>query len=136
MVTGRIVHRVEWGETDPAAIIFYPNYYRWFDAATHEMFRAVGFSIASLLATGHTIALVEAHARFRSTLRYDDEITIDSRLAEVRTRTLRIEHAVRRGDAIAGDGYEVRIWVRLDPGGVIVPERIPDELRAALMGQH
>jgi len=28
---------VEFGDCDPANIVFYPNFYRWFDAATHHL---------------------------------------------------------------------------------------------------
>lgn len=30
--------KVRWGDTDPAKIVFFPNFYRWMDEATHEFF--------------------------------------------------------------------------------------------------
>ena len=35
-------HRVEWGDCDPADIVFYPNYFRWFDAASWNLFEVAG----------------------------------------------------------------------------------------------
>ena len=34
---------IHWGDTDPAKIVFYPNYYKWFDESTLHLFESVGF---------------------------------------------------------------------------------------------
>lgn len=129
---GTTHHRVEWGETDAAAIVYYPNYFRWFDRATHDLFAAIGYPISALLRRGNATPLVDVGARFRAALVYGDEVSIESRITEVRARTFRIEHTVRRGESVVCEGYEVRIWVRLGPDGTLAGERIPDELRAVL----
>ena len=36
--TTRMQRTVEWGDCDPAGIIFYPTYYRWMDAASWHLF--------------------------------------------------------------------------------------------------
>ena len=33
---------VGWGDCDPAGIVFYPNYFRWFDDASWRLFEAGG----------------------------------------------------------------------------------------------
>jgi acyl-CoA thioester hydrolase len=132
MAAGSFSHRVRWGETDTAGIIYYPNYFRWFDEASHELFRLIGFPLADLLQSRHTAALLESGARFRSALRYDDHIIIQSRVSDVRTRSFRVEHEVKRGHEVVCQGFEVRVWVRLDPDGSIVAERIPEDLCRAL----
>ena len=35
--------RIEWGDCDPAGIIFYPTYFRWIDAASWALFTSVGY---------------------------------------------------------------------------------------------
>ncbi len=35
---------VGWGDCDPAGIVFYPNFYRWFDACSHALLTARGLS--------------------------------------------------------------------------------------------
>lgn len=127
-------HRVQWGETDAAGIVFYPNYYRWFDRATHELCRAAGYSIARMLEQGYAVPIIECGARFLSPLRYDDEIALISRVVDLRTRAFRVEHSVRRDSLLVGEGYEVRLWARVEPGGSLRPEPIPEELRNLLTG--
>lgn len=126
-------HRVQWGETDTAAIVFYPNYFRWFDEGTHALFRAIGFPIVAMLDRGYSVPLIESAGRFRSALNYDDEVDITSRFAEVRSRSFRIDHTVLRGDHVVVEGHEVRVWVRVDEHGRIAePECIPDDLRRSM----
>ena len=33
---------VEWGDCDPAGIVYYPSYFRWCDQATYRLFLAAG----------------------------------------------------------------------------------------------
>ena len=33
---------VEFGDCDPAQIVYFPNFFRWFDAATFHFFRECG----------------------------------------------------------------------------------------------
>src|SRR6185295_11579207 len=39
---------VHWGDTDPARIVFYPNYFEWFDQSTRLFFDSVGLDWDSL----------------------------------------------------------------------------------------
>jgi len=123
---------VQWGDTDAAAIVFYPNYYRWFDVGTHDLFRSVGYSVSQMLDDGFAVPLVEAQAQFRFPLKYDDEVTLLSRVVEIRVRTFRVEHTVSRGEDVCCEGYEERIWVRILPNGQIRAEPIPDEVRGLI----
>ena len=48
--TTRMHRTVEWGDCDPAGIIFYPTYYRWMDAASWHLFAEAGYSAARMRA--------------------------------------------------------------------------------------
>ncbi|HLJ68865.1 MAG TPA: thioesterase family protein [Chloroflexota bacterium] len=125
-------HRVQFAETDAVGIAFYPNYFRWFDLAAHEFFRAAGMPVKAMLTGGLALPLVGAEARFLAALRYDDEIEIETAVADVRAKTFRLHHTIRRdGDAVA-EGRETRIWARFGDGGVLTPGPIPDDVRRIL----
>ena len=66
MFVNRIRIRVEFGDCDPAKIVFYANYFRWFDQCTSALFRAAGLPLGELFKTHGVIGipLVEARARF------------------------------------------------------------------------
>lgn len=70
---------VKWGDTDAAGIVFYPNFYKWMDEATHHFFAAAGFSSSRILAERQTIIpLLEAHCQFKSPLQFEDEVEVQS----------------------------------------------------------
>jgi 4-hydroxybenzoyl-CoA thioesterase len=82
----------------------------------------------------HGFPLVETGSRYFAPLHYDDLIVIDSQVAEVRTKGLRIEHTVRRGDTLVATGFEVRVYARFDPTGEqrLEARPIPEQLRGWL----
>lgn len=137
MATVTVRRRVEWGETDAAGIVFYPNYYRWFDQATHDLFRAVGSPVLDHLAGGHVIPLIETSARFHAALAYDDSVEITSTVTEIRSRAFVVEHRVIRDGDLICEGREVRIWAIVGADGRSVePKRIPDHVRHLLQGDR
>jgi len=86
-----------------------------------------------MIKEGYAVPIIECHGRFHRPVLYDDELRIISQIGEVRSRAFRVEHAVWRGEELVGQGYEVRIWVRLEPGsGRLEPETIPAEVRALI----
>jgi 4-hydroxybenzoyl-CoA thioesterase len=57
---------VHWGDTDPAKIVFYPNYFAWFDQSTRLLFDSVGLDWDKLLRNYGVpgLPIVEAKAKF------------------------------------------------------------------------
>jgi 4-hydroxybenzoyl-CoA thioesterase len=126
---------VHWGDTDPASIVFYPNYFSWFDESARLFFDSVGLSWEMLMEK-HGIAglpIVEAKARFLSPSMFRDEIVVESQITEWNDKTFKISHAVLNKGQRAVEGYEIRAWVvRLaeDPSRLkAVP--IPADIKAA-----
>jgi 4-hydroxybenzoyl-CoA thioesterase len=125
---GTFVHRrtvrVEWGDCDPAQIVFYPRYFAMFDASTHELFRAAsGLPKPELLRRYDIVGIpmVDTRARFLIPSAYGDNIVIESRISAWRTSSFDIEHRILKGDALAVEGFETRVWVGRDasrPGGI------------------
>lgn len=132
MVQNEIAYRILWGDTDTAGIVYYPNYFRWFDMATHEFFRSLGLTVKDLmLEQGIVLPILSAHSDFKTPLYYDNEVVISSQVSEIRNRAFRIDHVVTRGVDITGSGYEWRGWVAQQESGLkAVP--IPEEVRRLL----
>jgi acyl-CoA thioester hydrolase len=132
------VHRidlpVEWGDTDAAGIVFYPNYFRWFDRAAHALLRACGCAPADLLRRGYVVPIIESGAHFLAPVVYAEELAIESTVVEVRTRAFRVEHRVLRNAASVAEGFEVRVWARAGVGSppTLELEPIPPDIRASL----
>ncbi len=108
------IHRVRvgWGDCDPAKIVYYPNYYRWFDDATHALFRSVGLDIGALYAQ-YDIAgmpLMESSARYLSPSAFGDILEIESGVSSWQRKAFVISHTVTNNGRPAVQGSETRFW--------------------------
>lgn len=123
--------KVRFAETDAAGIVFYPNYYKWMDQATHEMFSGIGFSTKKLLAEHAGIPLVEAFCQFRKPVFFEDNMKAVSVVREVRNKVIKISHSFYRDEELIAEGYEIRAWIN-GTNGQLKAESIPHNLRQAL----
>jgi 4-hydroxybenzoyl-CoA thioesterase len=117
MLTNTRTILVEWGDCDPAGIVFYPRYFAWFDAATAALFAAVGLPIHRLFRE-YGIAgmpMVDTRARFLEPSRFGDEVRIESTITEFRRSSFDVRHQLFRRDTLAVEGFETRVWTIRDP---------------------
>ena len=125
---------VGFGDCDPAGIVFYPNFFRWFDLSSHQMWRNAGYDIERVRADEGLIAgaLVEVGGTFRSPVFPGESIEVHSWVGKWTTRTFRVEHRVVRGDTLLAEGFEVRVFVRPDAKsrGKLHAVQIPDDFRS------
>lgn len=133
MLTVKTEVVVAWGDCDPANIVFYPNYFAWFDTGSHALFAAVGLS-PEVLRNEHGLVglpIVDTHARFLLPSRYGDILTIESGVTNWSQKSFTVGHRILKGDELGGEGHEIRIWARRHPDN---PDRlktypIPDAVR-------
>ena len=119
--------RIEWCDCDPAGIIFYPRYFEIFETSTTVLIeRALGMSkfeyLKAYAFAGHP--LVDARARFRQPTRFGDEVTIETALVACGRSSFKLEHHLSKGDVLAVEGFETRVWVARAPGE---PKRIKSQ---------
>jgi 4-hydroxybenzoyl-CoA thioesterase len=119
MFTSTRKMRIEWGDCDPAGIIFFARYFEFFDVSTTMLIeRALGMKKIEYLKAysfaGHP--LVETRARFLLPTRFGDEVTIDSAVVGCGRKSFSIEHRLTHGGALAVEGFETRVWVNRDAG--------------------
>ena len=124
---------VEWGDTDQAAIVFYPNYFRWFDIGTRHLLDAAGVPYGVLGSELGLLGLplVEAGSRFLSPIRLGDTVRLTSYVASWRQKTVRIDHLVTVGGKRCAEGHEVRVIAREEDGqirAITPPQRLLDAL--------
>jgi 4-hydroxybenzoyl-CoA thioesterase len=125
--------RIEWGDCDPAGIIFYPRYFEIFDAATTALFeRALGITKRQMFKTlpFAGFPLAKTHARFLKPTRFGDDVTVESGITFGRS-SFEVAHRLSLGGALCVECTQTRVWVVRDPStGGIKPHPVPDEVRA------
>src|SRR6202030_4179755 len=99
MIVSRRRIRVDWGHCDPAGIVFYPNYFRWFDACPSGLFESAGLPLPQLYRE-HGLKgfpLLDARASFSASASFGDDLDADSCVVEWSAKTLKIHHRFLRG---------------------------------------
>jgi 4-hydroxybenzoyl-CoA thioesterase len=135
------LQRVEFGDCDPAGIVWFPNFFRWIDAASRHFFIACGVppwheteKATGLIGT----PLVDTHARFVKTASYGDVLHIRVQVAEWRDKSFVQRYRIERENPAADGGMdlimecdEVRIFAaRREDGAGIRAIPIPTDIRA------
>lgn len=120
--------KVAFGDTDAAGIVFYPNFYKWMDQATHDFIGKAIMPFSKLMEEEKiTAPLLEAFCQFKSPLRFEDQVEVHSEVSEIKNKVFRIEHTFKKNSETVASGYEVRAWVSMAEGFKAIP--IPDEVR-------
>lgn len=109
---------IEFGDCDPAGIVFFPNFFRWQDASSRHFFSACGVppwreteKSSGIIGT----PLVSTSSNFMLPATYGEEIEIHTSIAEWRNKSFVMEHTIRRGEQTLCEAREVRIFAIRHP---------------------
>jgi 4-hydroxybenzoyl-CoA thioesterase len=139
MFSSRRSLRIEWGDCDPAGIVFYPRYFAMFDHSTVLLIeRALGIPKLRMYQAYDFAGYpsVAARARFLIPTRYGDDVTIETSITEVGRSSFSLAHRLTKDGALAVEALDTRAWVVRDPerpGGlraVPMPEDVVARFKA------
>ena len=124
--------RVRYAETDAQGVVYYANYFVWFEVGRVNYLRALGFDYRALESTGTGVVIAEATCRYLAPARFDDEITVQTWVESARSRSLVFHYTVvnRASGQRLAEGRTVVVFVTLE--GEPRPTEIPAALRQAL----
>ena len=128
---------IQFGDCDPAGIVYYPNYFRMFDNATAALLSAALGMNKRLWLEHYQIAgipMVDTGAKFFIPSQFGDVIEIRSEVVELGRSSFSVRHQVLRGSDLAIEAHEKRVWVRRDASGAIRSAPLPDDVRSRLLG--
>lgn len=117
---------VQFGDCDPAGIVFFPNFSRWMDAASLSFFMQCGVPPWRELVKTRGIVgtpLLEINTKFLKSVTYGERIVVHTHIEQWREKVFIQVHKVMRGDEVVCEGSEVRAFVKRDADN-------PDRLRA------
>ena len=140
MVQGGFQHRlrVRYAETDQMGVVYHARYLDWFEVGRTEMIRQLGIDYRTLEEQGLLLPVVEVQARYKKPARYDDELTIVTRLADYRGATMEFQYEIWREGECLVTGASKHVWVTRDwrPTRVEkVNPQLHDLLMKVLQGQ-
>ncbi len=92
--------RVLYVDTDQMGVVNNVHYLRYFELGRAEFIRQRGKSYKRIEEDGYRLPVVEAHLRYRESARYDDILSLEVEVEDVRAATVQFKYAIRR----AADG--------------------------------
>jgi len=121
--------RVRYAETDRMGVVYYANYFVWFEVARTDWLRTTGWSYREMEADGVALPVIEAHCDYRQPSRYDDEIEIRTRATLLSPVRIRFDYEVLRDGTVLTTGHTIHAAV--DPTGrpCRVPPRVVELLQ-------
>jgi acyl-CoA thioester hydrolase len=125
----RLRVRVRYAETDQMGVVYHAHYLVWMEVGRTELLRAIGHPYDELERQGLLFAVSDVSCRFVGAARYGDVVEVETRVAEVRSRTVGFAYRIARenGESIAHAAATV---VALGRDRRL--RRIPEALLAAL----
>jgi acyl-CoA thioester hydrolase len=117
--------RVRYAETDKMGIVHHSNYLIWFEAGRSDLCRARGFSYKEMEERDDALMVVaESYVRYKSPAFYEDILHIRTRVAEVRSRSIRFIYEVFRpaDNAVIAEGETLHVVTDKSKKVKLIPE--------------
>lgn len=120
-------YRVIYADTDQMGVTYYGHYFRFFEAARNEYFRALGLPYTECEKKGVFLPVGEAHAKYLAPSTYDDELIVRTSVSHLGLSSIKFQYQVilaKTGKVIT-TGDTLHVFV----GKNMRPCRIPDEIK-------
>ena len=121
--------RVRYAETDRMGVVYYANYFVWFEVARTDWLRETGWSYREMEADGVSLPVIEAHCDYRQPSHYDDDIEVRTRATLLSPVRVRFDYEVLRGDSLLTVGHTVHAAVDATGRPCRLPGRVVEMLR-------
>jgi len=122
--------RVRYAETDQMGVVYYANYLVWMEVGRVELCKALGFRYRDMeLEDGVLLAVVEAQCRYLYPARFDQEVILETRIAEASSRLVGFAYEMRLADnnRKLATGSTRHVFCNRE----MKPVRLPGKYRAA-----
>lgn len=117
--------RVRYAETDQMGVVYYANYLIWMELGRAELCREIGVRYRDMeLDDNVLLAVVDAHCRYLSPARYDDEIAITTWISQSNRRMVEFSYEIHNQDgASLASGETKHIFLGRDMKPAKLPEK-------------
>lgn len=128
---------IQWGQCDPAGIVYFPRYFEILDNCVNALFlRATGLTKFEMMRKYNVQGYpsVDNRCKFSKPCKFGDVVLVQTQITEFRRSSFDIHHRLTHLDgSLSVEGFDTRVWVGRDPAD---PDRIksvalPDDLIAA-----
>jgi acyl-CoA thioester hydrolase len=122
--------RVRYAETDQMGVVYYANYFVWFEVGRTDLLRAAGWTYREMEAEGFQLPVIEAHCTYRESAKYDDELEIRTTGTALSPVRVQFAYEVVRSADQATIASGTTVHATLDRTGR--PCRLPERVKNIL----
>ena len=124
MIRQKTVVRVRYADTDQMKFAYYGKFFEYFEQGRSELLRTIGLPYSHIEELGFQLPVIEAHASFKRSAHYDDQLQVITTLREVPVARVRLDYEVyKEGEQeLLADGYTIHTFVNAASGR---PTRAP-----------
>jgi acyl-CoA thioester hydrolase len=116
-------------ETDQMGVVYYSNYFVWFEVARTEFFRAIGYPYSRIeKEMALRLMVVKAVCSYMMPAHYDDCIDIECIVSKLGNTSIAFRYNILRGKDLLADGETEHVFTDI----FNKPKRIPDPIKEAL----
>jgi len=116
--------RVRLSETDALGIVYYANYFVYFDVARIELLREAGITQKSMEENGFLFLCVEASCKYLSSLNLDEFITVKTWIEKVGNTSIVYRHVIiKENGKEAAQGYVRDVLTNKEGKPIPIPEQ-------------
>ncbi|MEY3608878.1 MAG: hypothetical protein RLZZ447_1666 [Verrucomicrobiota bacterium] len=124
MITSTTQLTVRYAETDMMGVVYHGSYIPWLEVGRTQLLKELGLPYRQLEESGFRLPVLEVALKYLRPARYDDVVTIVTRLNERPLLRIRLEYEVRRGEELLATGYSVHAFIDLQGRPVRPPAAV------------
>lgn len=106
-----IEYRVPYADTDKMGVVYYANYFVYFERLRTELLREAGFSYFEMEEQGVMLPVIEATCNYKKPAGYDDSLEISGWVEEIKGPKVKICCEVRKNDELLVSGHTIHACV-------------------------
>ncbi|MBI2656793.1 acyl-CoA thioesterase [Candidatus Woesearchaeota archaeon] len=125
-------HRVIYADTDAGQVVYYANYFRWFESGRRELLRSLKIDYAALDSKGIIAPVVEAHCNYCHPARYDDIVSVETRISEAKQKSVRFDYKVfrKKDRKLLAFGHTINVFAdKKKMKSIKIPDNIRKKIR-------
>jgi acyl-CoA thioester hydrolase len=124
MITSTTQLTVRYAETDMMGVVYHGSYIPWLEVGRTQLLKELGLPYRQLEESGFRLPVLEVSLKYLRPARYDDLVTVVTRLNERPLLRIRLEYEVRRGEESLATGHSVHAFIDLQGRPVRPPAAV------------
>ncbi len=119
--------RVRYKDTDRMGLVYYGNYFTFFEVARSEFMRNHGYPYAQIEAEGYSLVVTEASAKYHANTKYDAQVIVKTMIYPLKEVRVRFEYRIfdEKGRLLVS-GHTVHACLNADKKPVRIPQKLKE----------